>query len=594
MPNLSNPTDIARETLKILSVRRIAPTPDNYRRLYHEIAGAQAPTEPGAELALQRILRASGERLPALKQSMQRLEKALAARNWMEFEKDFADLVEERGAEGGWAELIRDLVRQWEAAHSGVTLRRKREGLERVLANFGSNPAALRTKIRALVNSWAETPVRRGTLVDDPAAPGPLPAAPSGKPAPPEAAEAAASEFQIQLRDLLAQCLELGVAPRLALFPDLMDEAASLAKRAREASDILVLRGLAKDLKQFWFKLEIRGEGDAEIHAGLLSLLRLLVDNISELVADDQWLKGQIAVVREVISHPVTSRELYYAERSFKDLLLKQGVLKHGLNEAKATLKRMMASFVDRLGEMSESTGQYHAKIAGHAARIGQTEDIQQLNQILEDLQADTKDIQREMLRSREELLEARKRVEEAEEKVQRLQVELEQVSEMVHEDHLTGALNRRGLEDEFEREIARGDRLHSPLSIAVLDVDHFKRLNDTLGHQAGDEALIHLVRVVKETLRPTDVIARYGGEEFVIILPDTDSREAVQVMIRLQRELTKKFFLHDNRRVLITFSAGVALRAPNETSESLIARADRAVYQAKQAGRNRVVSAEA
>jgi len=161
-----------------------------------------------------------------------------------------------------------------------------------------------------------------------------------------------------------------------------------------------------------------------------------------------------------------------------------------------------------------------------------------------------------------------------------------------VREDQLTGALNRRGMEDAFDHEIARADRMKSSLSTAILDVDHFKRLNDSLGHQAGDEALVHLVRVVKEALRPTDIIARYGGEEFVIILPDTPVSEAVKVMTRVQRELTKKFFLHKNERVLITFSAGVAERQPGEGVESLIGRADHAVYQAKEAGRNRVVAA--
>lgn len=592
MPNPTNPTDIARETLKALAARRIAPTPDNFRRLYHEISGAPEPAALGAELALQKILRSGAERLPTLKPVMAQMEKALSGKNWPEFEKVFVDLLGEMASANAsgedWAALIRDLVRQWETTHSGVTLRRKREGLDRVLKNFGADSSALGAKVRALVDSWADAPVRPSVLVDEPAA----------EPAPSRRTDgatdkAAEAESPHPLHEMLAQCLKHGVAPRLTPSPDLVDEAQSLAERALKARDTLALRGLAKDLKQFWFKLEVRGESDAAIHAGLLNLLRLVVENISELVSDDQWLKGQVAVIQEIVSQPVTASDLHYAERSFKDLLLKQGVLKHSLNEAQATLKQMMASFVERLGEMSENTGHYHAKIVSHAAKIGQAEDIQQLNQILQELQTDTKSIQLDMLRSREELLEARRRVEEAEEEVKRLQTELEQVSEMVREDQLTGALNRRGLKDEFERELARADRVNSPLSLVVLDVDHFKRLNDSLGHQAGDDALIHLVRVVKEALRPTDVIARYGGEEFVIVLPDTDSKEAVRVMVRVQRQLTKKFFLHDNRRVLITFSAGVAQRLPGDTSESLIARADRAVYQAKQAGRNRVVSAE-
>jgi diguanylate cyclase len=125
-----------------------------------------------------------------------------------------------------------------------------------------------------------------------------------------------------------------------------------------------------------------------------------------------------------------------------------------------------------------------------------------------------------------------------------------------------------------------------------VLDVDDFKSLNDRLGHQAGDLALVHLARIVRRSIRPTDVISRYGGEEFVILLPETPIADAVNVMARVQRELTKRIFLHNHERVLITFSAGVAERAFGESQEDLIARADKALYHAKDAGKNRVSAA--
>jgi diguanylate cyclase len=144
-----------------------------------------------------------------------------------------------------------------------------------------------------------------------------------------------------------------------------------------------------------------------------------------------------------------------------------------------------------------------------------------------------------------------------------------------------------------LEKEYKRIQRTKSPLSVALLDIDNFKQVNDTLGHQGGDEALIHLTKVIKEALRPSDSVARYGGEEFLIIFPDTDMATAMEVVERLQRELTKKFFLHNNERKLITFSAGVALRADEEDQENLIGRADKAMYHAKQTGKNRVVSAK-
>ena len=129
--------------------------------------------------------------------------------------------------------------------------------------------------------------------------------------------------------------------------------------------------------------------------------------------------------------------------------------------------------------------------------------------------------------------------------------------------------------------------------SSARAHLDNFKKLNDTYGHLAGDGALKHLVKVVRDTLRSMDVIARFGGEEFLILLPETTVDAAAAAMVRVQRELTRHFFLHDNEKMLITFSCGVALRHPNEDQTSLTARADRAMYQAKNSGKNRVVIAD-
>ena len=158
--------------------------------------------------------------------------------------------------------------------------------------------------------------------------------------------------------------------------------------------------------------------------------------------------------------------------------------------------------------------------------------------------------------------------------------------------DQLTGVLNRRGLDDMFAKEMARTRRHASSLCVGLLDIDNFKKLNDSLGHTAGDQALIHLATVCRQTLRPQDSIARYGGEEFIILLPDTNLTEATHALTRLQRELTKRFFLHDNEKVLITFSAGVTELLAEDDQTSVVNRADTAMYQAKQSGKNRVISA--
>ena len=203
----------------------------------------------------------------------------------------------------------------------------------------------------------------------------------------------------------------------------------------------------------------------------------------------------------------------------------------------------------------------------------------------------DTHTMQTDIVRSRDSMMQQSAEVEVAQQKILQLQAELSQLSEKVSIDQLTGVLNRRGLDEAMLREISRAQRGASSLCVALLDIDNFKSFNDNYGHHVGDTALQHLAKVIQETLRPTDIAARFGGEEFVILLPDTSIDAAVETISRLQRALTKQFFLGNNERLLITFSAGVALYRETEEQATVLNRADQAMYLAKKSGKNRVMT---
>lgn len=156
--------------------------------------------------------------------------------------------------------------------------------------------------------------------------------------------------------------------------------------------------------------------------------------------------------------------------------------------------------------------------------------------------------------------------------------------------DAMTGICNYKGFCEAMDREMSRAERYKKPLSLIFADIDHFKKVNDTFGHLAGDETLKTVARCMHKELRQSDYIARYGGEEFAVILPETDSEDAMWVAERLRKRIEKETFSHEEARFPVTMSFGVAsvFAGRSLSREGLIKLADEALYQAKKSGRNR------
>lgn len=153
--------------------------------------------------------------------------------------------------------------------------------------------------------------------------------------------------------------------------------------------------------------------------------------------------------------------------------------------------------------------------------------------------------------------------------------------------DPLTGVGNRRCLDAEIERRIAQLRRQGMTVSLLMIDVDHFKQLNDKFGHLAGDAMLRNLAKLLDKTLRDTDLITRYGGEEFVAVLPGTDLHHARLAGERIRNAIEYSRVSFDGMELGVTISVGVTEALPNDTPETFLNRADQALYEAKNAGRN-------
>jgi len=535
MESSLEPVDIARQAIKRLASRKLPPTPQNFRRAYLEAEGS-------ASVQINR------------------------------------------------PEAIRALLAQWEGYQAGLTQANKREMLDRVLINFANDADELLEKLAGLARSWSE--LANGTTVVDNAAEidvqavQPVPATPVGA-ASSQAAAVKSGGGSAAVRLIAGYLKELSAGCRNQ-WPDLADRVDSLVRGLTAKVADLEEKDI-EAMAHIWREIMVRAEDEHELVLSLKGLLGLLFSNVGELVSEDAWLSGQLATMQAALSDRLNPHALFQAEEGLKELVQQQKQLKGSMNEAKEKLKRLVSSFIDRIGEISESTGQYNVRIKDYSQRIAKAEDIAELSDVMDGLSTDMVHMEGQMVATHQELLAARTHAEEAEARIHSLEKELEEVSGLVREDQLTGALNRRGMDESLIKEMARADRMNAPFSVALLDIDHFKRLNDALGHQAGDQALVHLTRVVRQLLRPTDSLARYGGEEFLALLPNSDLADAEKVMQRVQRELTKQYFLHNNQRVLITFSAGVTQLQSSEAQDDLLKRADEAMYKAKAAGRNRV-----
>ena len=564
------PGELARETLKVLASRRIAPTPENYVRVYAEVAGTSSLAAPTAPAATE--------------------------------------------PDPDWSQVIRDLLRQLDVRHAGVSLAQKRDGLERLLINFRRSPQ-LGEKLASMVKAWGEPlPSSPGSLrVEAEPADAPdavLAGAPAVAPAPwraspvfngiaamnPPAAGMTllpmVEDLAQALRELLAGVFEREVAPRVSDYPKLAGTVSRLPPLVRAAVTPADCAAIDAAIGHALREAELAHVEQRLIVEDSMALVRMLVANLAELVDDDRWVAGQVQLLEQTVAQPHSSRTLADAQAQFRETVERQRELKQALREMKRTLKELIAVFVERVGEMAQSAVDYQARILGYTERVRVTDNVNGLRDVLDDLMVDIRRMQVDATRSRDGVLGVGEQAARAQGKVVELEAELARVSAALREDALTGALNRRGLDEAVEREASRAHRYGSQLCFAMIDLDNFKKLNDRLGHQAGDEALRYLVSMVRGMLRPSDTVGRYGGEEFVLLLPETPLEDAKAVVERLQRELTRQFFLHDNRKVLITFSAGVSRMQPGEPGAEALLRADQAMYRAKRKGRNRVMLA--
>ena len=524
---------LAKAALRRLAQSQLEPTPENYARAYAEEGGAPA--------------------LPA---------------------------ADNRHNGATWALLVDRLARNLQRGGRQWTAARRRDSLQRVLDGSRSDADRLQQRLHSLMTAWesdqASDPAATGAE-DPPLQSAPPPAGSDGLQWPPLVA-ALESTLRVALPLHEPRVAEIGqqlaqLADAVAAEGALPQHVAAIAELCQQARRLL-------------------GQGHRQVEQ-LVLLCRELTAGMTELAEEDSWAQGQCLRLQDALAGDLSLRGLRSTALMLAETRQRQQQVHVERRAARASLKQLLHDMLLGVAEMGAHAGRFQQVTAQHAQEIEQADSLEGLASVVKAMLADTRTVQLAVAQSQERLQAGGTQAAELEARVRQLEGELKRLSDEACTDVLTQVANRRGLAQAFELESARSQHEGgSTLAVGLIDIDNFKKLNDTLGHAVGDVALQSLAAAVRERLRPVDHLARFGGEEFVVLMPGAPVEEAGLALTRLQRSLSEALFLHQGREVFVTFSAGVTAWRLGEALQTALARADEGLYEAKRTGKNRTCTA--
>ena len=577
----ATPAQIAKGALRRLATAQLEPTPENYARAFAEEAGQAASVLPErARPLLERLLARLGDE----PQGRDELLQALMQGRWEQAGTALERALQSASAQSqAWAALIGRLVRALERGSGQWSLARRKESLQRVLDGSRSDLQRLQQRLAALVGSWESDgplPAEDGVVVAEP----PLPAATQAE----GAGETSAWPAAI---DHLRQTVDAALPPGEARAAELADRLGALAGRLAAQGPTA---GCLQDLDAACAEIRRLFAHRHYLVEQVNRLCAELGQGLAELAEDESWARGQAEVLQARLAEGLNARNVRTATVILAETRERHARVRAEREQARNALKQLINRMLGEIGELGEHTGRFHDNVSRHVQAIEAADSIEGLAGVVRELVDDSRSVQQLVRQAQSRLHGEHERARQLEEQVRALEGELRRLSDEVSTDALTRVANRRGLAQAFEAEAARRERdgAAAPLAVGLIDIDNFKKLNDSLGHAAGDKALQSLAAEVRQRLRPVDHLARFGGEEFVVLLPATALDEAQQTLTRLQRGLSAALFMHDEREVFVTFSAGVTEWRPGEALEAALGRADEALYEAKRTGKNRTCAA--
>ncbi|MCK5539371.1 MAG: GGDEF domain-containing protein [Deltaproteobacteria bacterium] len=320
------------------------------------------------------------------------------------------------------------------------------------------------------------------------------------------------------------------------------------------------------------------------------SLVGMALHHIEGLSLQEKESRELFIQCRDELKEVATPAAMNSYVGKFKRLFSLNIFLDDETGRERDELKKIISILADSISGLLQSSGAFDSGLDECVERLQRTQSLTEVQEIRELLLQQTKGLQARTRQMVADVEQARGQVDDANKKVEVLKKQMEKVKQEIIIDPLTRTYNRRAYDEKINQEMMGYQRYGRPTALAIIDIDHFKLVNDTYGHRTGDGVLRVLSEVMKKEIREIDVLARYGGEEFALILPHTPYQKALDVAERIRQKVEDSRFTYKGKPFSVTISIGVGTLKENDTLDSYVERVDQALYRAKNGGRNRVV----
>ncbi|NIA19665.1 MAG: diguanylate cyclase [Xanthomonadaceae bacterium] len=322
---------------------------------------------------------------------------------------------------------------------------------------------------------------------------------------------------------------------------------------------------------------------------GMKSLVALSLREVESMSDQDEKLHDLFEKTRAKLEGLSTLEDLDDFSRQLKNLFFQKTLIQGVIEQERDELKNIILIMAGTLTSFLDIGGEFDSNLDSYAKKLQVVKDIHEIQTVRDLLLKETLSLKGHTAQMIKEVHQANQRVESANQKIEKLKQEMEKIKQKVSVDPLTKVDNRRAFDAKIKQEFASFKRYGRKGSMIMIDIDHFKMVNDTYGHRTGDGVLRVVAGIIKKEIRDIDSLARYGGEEFAVILPHTVLTPALEVAERLRAKVEESRFSYKGKQFSVTISLGVGEIQEDDTLEIFIRRVDAALYAAKNAGRNQV-----